>query len=186
MCNSLHTPWTVAYQASLSSTISWSLLKFMSIESVMFSTISASTTLFPFCLWSFPALGYFPMSQLFPSGGQSIGTSASSSVLPKNVQSWFPLGLTNLISWQSKELSLGESLNFHCYHQPVHPHQCFLQTISGWKKPIYLNVTGFLKKYTEKIEEIQVVSGSFCKYYFQKLLFWLSMYVSGYFCQLLM
>ena len=124
--------------------------------------ISSSVTPFPSCLQSFPASGYFPMSQLFPSGGQSIGTSASSSILPKNVQSWFPLRLTGLISLQSKELSLEESLNFHCYHQPIHPHQCFLQTISGWKKPIYLNVTGFLKKYTEKIEEIEVVSGSFC------------------------
>ena len=65
-------------------------------------TISFSATLFSFCLQSFPASESFPMSQLFPSGGQSIGASAS--VLPVNVQGWFPLGLTGLIL-QSKGLS---------------------------------------------------------------------------------
>ena len=50
----------------------------------------------PYCLQSFPASGSFPMSQLFTSGGQSIGVSASASVLPKNIQDWFPLGLTGL------------------------------------------------------------------------------------------
>ena len=58
-----------------------------------------------FCLQSFPALGSFPMSRLFASGGQSIGASASASVLPMNIQDWFPLGLTGLISLQSKGLS---------------------------------------------------------------------------------
>ena len=52
-----------------------------------------------------PASGSFPMSWLFPSGGQSIGTSASASVLPMNIQGWFPLGLTGLISLVSKGLS---------------------------------------------------------------------------------
>ena len=61
-------------------------------------TISSSVTLFSFCLQSFPASGSFPMSQLFPSGGQSTGTSGSASVLPGNIQGWFPLGLTLLIS----------------------------------------------------------------------------------------
>ena len=65
-------------------------------------TISFSATLFSFCLQSFPASESFPMSQLFASGGQSIGDSAS--VLPMNVQGWFPLGLTGLIL-QSKGLS---------------------------------------------------------------------------------
>ena len=55
------------------------------------------------CLQSFPVLGSFPMSQLFTSGGQSIG--ASTLVFPMNIQGWFPLGLTGLISLQSKELS---------------------------------------------------------------------------------
>ena len=53
-------------------------------------------------LQSFPASGSFPLSQFFASGGQSIGTSASASVLPMNIQDWFPLGLTGLISLQTK------------------------------------------------------------------------------------
>ena len=57
------------------------------------------------CPQSFPASGSFPMSQLFASGGQSIGASVSALVLPKNIQGWFPFGLTGLISLQSRELS---------------------------------------------------------------------------------
>ena len=68
-------------------------------------TISSSDALFSLCPKSFPALGSFTMSQLFASGGQSIGASASSSVLPMNIQDWFLLGLTGLISLQSKWLS---------------------------------------------------------------------------------
>jgi len=82
------TPWTAACQAPLLFTISQSLLKFMSIESVMLSNcLSFSATFFSFCLQSFPASGFFLMSQLFPSGGQSIGASAS--VLSVNIQDWF-------------------------------------------------------------------------------------------------
>ena len=66
-------------------------------------TISSSVIPFSSCLQSFPASGSFPMSQLFTSGGQSIGASVSS--LPMDIQGWFPLGLTNLISWLSKGLS---------------------------------------------------------------------------------
>ena len=58
-----------------------------------------------FCLQSFPAWVSFPMSHFFASGGQSVGDSASASVLPMNIQSWFPLRLTGLISLQSKGLS---------------------------------------------------------------------------------
>ena len=68
-------------------------------------TISSSVIPFSFCLQSFPASGSFQMSQFFTSGGQSIGFSASASVLPMNIQDWFPLGLTGLISLQSKGLS---------------------------------------------------------------------------------
>ena len=64
-------------------------------------TISSSVNLFPFYLQSFPASGSFPMSQFFASGGQSIGASTSASVLPVNVQGWFPLGLTSVISFLS-------------------------------------------------------------------------------------
>ena len=68
-------------------------------------TISSSTVPFSSYLQSFPAPGSFPMSWLFTSGGQSFGDSALASVLPVNVQGWFPLGLTGLISLLSKGLS---------------------------------------------------------------------------------
>ena len=87
------TPWTAACQASLSITSSWSLPKSMSIELVMLSNQS-------FLTW-----GSFQMGQLFASGGQSIGVSASASHLPMNIQDWFPLGWTGWISLQSKGLS---------------------------------------------------------------------------------
>ena len=74
------TPWTIACQAPLSSTVSQSLLKHMSIELVMPPTISSSVAPFSFCLQSFPASRSFPMSQLFISVGQSMRTSAT--VLP--------------------------------------------------------------------------------------------------------
>ena len=67
-------------------------------------TISSSVVPFS-CLQSFPASGSFPLSQLFASGSQSTEVSASASVLPVNIQDWFPLGLTGLISLQSKGLS---------------------------------------------------------------------------------
>ena len=68
-------------------------------------TISSSVIPFSSCPQSFPASGSFQMSQLFTSGGQSIGVSASASVLPKNIQGWSPLGWTGWISLQSKGLS---------------------------------------------------------------------------------
>ena len=68
-------------------------------------TISSSVTPFSSCLQFFPASRPFPMNQLFTSGSQSIGASASASVLPMNIQGWFPLGWTGLISLKSKGLS---------------------------------------------------------------------------------
>ena len=67
--------------------------------------ISSSVVPFSSYLHSFPASGSFPVSQFFPSGGQSIRASASASVLPMTIQGWFPLGLTGLISLLSKGLS---------------------------------------------------------------------------------
>ena len=67
-------------------------------------TVSSSVVPFS-CPQSFPASGSFPMSQLFVSGGQSIGVSASASLLPMNIQDWFPSGWTGWISLQSKGLS---------------------------------------------------------------------------------
>ena len=97
------TPWTAACKASLSFTISQSLLKFMSIESVKLSNhliLCCPLLLLPSI---FPNIPTFLMSQLFPSGGQRFGASAS--VLPMNIQDWFPFGLTSLISLLSKGLS---------------------------------------------------------------------------------
>ena len=85
MSNSLR-PHEPQHQASLSITNSRSLPKLMSIESVMPSTISSSVVPFSSCPQSFPASRSFQMSQLFASGGQSIGVSASTSVLPMNTQ----------------------------------------------------------------------------------------------------
>ena len=68
---------------------------------------------FSFCHPSFPASGPFPMNWLFASCGQSIGASASASVLPMNIQGWFPLGLTGWISLQSKGLTLKSLLQHH-------------------------------------------------------------------------
>ena len=103
-------PWMAASQASLSFSISWSLLKLMSIESVMSSHHLILCCPFSSCPQSFPASGSFPMSWLFESGGQSIGASAS--VLPMNIQGWFPLGWTGLISVLFKRLkSLLQHLN---------------------------------------------------------------------------
>ena len=97
------TPWITARQASLI-TNSRSSLKPMSIESVMPSSHLILRHPLLFLPSIFPASGSFKMSQLFASGGQSIGVSASASVLAINVQDWFPLGWTAWISLQSKSL----------------------------------------------------------------------------------
>ena len=99
------TPWTAAHQASLSITNSQSLLKLMSVESVMPPNhlILCCPLVFPPLI--FPSIRSFPVSQLFASGGQSIGVSASASVLPMNIQDWFPLGWTGWISLQSRGFS---------------------------------------------------------------------------------
>ena len=88
--------------------------------------ISFSVIPFSSCLQSFPASGSFPMSQLFTSGGQSIGVSASASVLPVNIQDWFPLGLTGWMSLLSKGLSRVFS------NTTVQKHQFFGSQPSLW------------------------------------------------------
>ena len=98
------TPWTAAYQAPLSITISHSLLKSTSIDSVMLANHLICPPISS-CPQSFPASGSFPISWFFASGGQIAGASASALVLPKNIQGWFPLGLTGLISLQARGLS---------------------------------------------------------------------------------
>ena len=126
------TPWNAAHQDSLSFTISQSLLKLMSIESV---TPSNHLTLHHPLLFLpsfFPRIRvFFPIIWLFASGGQSIGASASASVLPMNIQSWFPLGLTGLTSCprdSQKSLHQHHSLTISifgawpslCYNSHIH------------------------------------------------------------------
>ena len=96
------TTWIATHQASLSIANSWSLCKLSPLSRWCHPTISSSVISFSSCLQSFPASWSFQMSQLFTLGGQSIGVSASASVLPMNIQDWFPLGLMGLISLQSK------------------------------------------------------------------------------------
>ena len=100
------TPWTAARQVSLSNINSQSLLKLMFIEMVMPSNhliLCRPLLLLPSV---FPSIRVFTKrSQFFSSGGHSIGVSTSASVLPINIQDWFPLGLTSWISLQSKGLS---------------------------------------------------------------------------------
>ena len=113
------TPWIAARQASLSSTISQNLLKFMSIESVMPCNHLILCHRFSFSLQSFPSSGAFPMSWLSASdGGQSIGALAS--VLPMNIQNWFPLELTGWFSLQSQGPSKSSpALNFESINSSV-------------------------------------------------------------------
>ena len=99
-------------------------------------TILSSANPFFFYLQSFPASGSFPISWMFASGGQSIGVSASALVFPMNIQGWFPLGFTSLISLWSKELCVVEvyflkkmtnQLNNH--HEYIHAHKCMYAKI---------------------------------------------------------
>ena len=123
----LMTTWTAICQASLSFTISQSLLKFMSIKSVMISNciILRHPLLLPSI---FPSIWVFSNESAFASGGQNIGASASVSVLPMNIQGWFPLGLTGFISLLSKWLSRVFSST------TVWKHQFFSAQPSLWSK----------------------------------------------------
>ena len=98
------TSWTAACQASLSVTSSQSPPNSCPLSRWYYPTISSSVIHFS-CLQSFPASGYFLMNQLFISGGQGFRVSASTSILPMNIQDWSPLGWTGWISLQSKGLS---------------------------------------------------------------------------------
>ena len=122
------TPWTIARQVSLSFTMSGSLLKLNCMGSMMPSNhliISSFLFLLPSI---FPSIWSFLMSQLFPSGGQSTGVSASASVLPTNVQDCFPLAWTGWISLQSKGLSRVFS------NTTVQKHQFFGTQPTSWSK----------------------------------------------------
>ena len=132
------TPWTTAHQASLSFTISRSLLTLMSIESVIPSNHLVLFVPFSSCCQSFPVSGSFLMGQLFASGGQSF--RASVSVLPVNIQDWFPLELTGMISLLSKGLLRGFSSTTVWKHQffSAHPSLWSISHIHTWllEKPL--------------------------------------------------
>ena len=83
----------------------WVCLNLCPLSWWCYPTISSSVVPFSSCIFSFPASGSFPMSQLFAAGGQSIGVSTSTSVLPMNIQGWLLLGLISLISLLSKGVS---------------------------------------------------------------------------------
>ena len=97
-------PWTAACQASCPSPSPGACSNSCAWTWWCHPTISFSVVPFSSCLQSFPASGFFPMSRFFTSGGQSIGASAS--VIPMNIEDWFPVGLTGLICLQSKGLSI--------------------------------------------------------------------------------
>ena len=99
------TPWTAAHQAFLPWLSPRVYLNLCLLSQWCHPTISFSATPFSSCPQFFPASGSFPLSQFFTSGGQSTGASASVSVLPMNIQHWFPLALPGLISLQFKWLS---------------------------------------------------------------------------------
>ena len=136
------TSWTTACQAVLSFTISWRLLKFYNYLILCHP--------FSSCLQSFPASRSFPMSQLFASGDQSIGDSASASVLPMSILGWFPLGLTGLISWLSKGLSRVFSSTTFQKHQFFHTQPFFIVHFSHpymtTEKTTALTIQAFVSK----------------------------------------
>ena len=117
----LYHPWTAAHQVSLSFTISQSWLKHMSIESMMPSNHFILCHPLLFLLSIFPSTGAFP-SQLFTSSDQSIRASGSASVLPVNIQDWFPLGLISLLSVQGTLKSL---LQHHSSKASILQHSAF-------------------------------------------------------------
>ena len=104
LCLTLCDPWTAVLQVSLSFTVSRTCSNSCPLSQWCHSIISSSVIPFSY-LQSFPASGSFLMSWLVTSSSQSIGASASVSVLPMNIQEWFPLGWADLISLQSKGLS---------------------------------------------------------------------------------
>ena len=133
----LYNPMTAAHQAPLFFTISRSLLDSCPLSQWCYPIISSSVTPFSSCPQSFPESESFPVSRLFTSGGQSTGASALASVLPINIEDWFPLGWTGWISLQSKGLSRVFS------NTTVQKHQFFSAQLSLWSNshiPMWLLV----------------------------------------------
>ena len=143
------TRWTAAHQASLPPLPPRIFSNSCPSSQWCHPTISSSVVHFSSCLQSFPASVSLPMSQLLASGGQRIGASASVSVLPMNIQGWFPLGSTGLISLQSKGLSRVFSSTTGQKHQFFGAHlslwsNSYLDMTTG--KPIALTTWTFVGK----------------------------------------
>ena len=133
------TPQTAACQASLSIANSWSVLKRMSIKSVMPSNHLILCHPLLFLPLIFPNIRVFPVSQFFALGGRSTGASASD--LPMNMQDWSPLGLTGLIFLQSKELSRV------FFNTIVQKHQFFSTQLSLWSNSPHLRSKSSIHDY---------------------------------------
>ena len=129
----------------------WVCSNLCALSQWCYVTILSSVTHFSFCLQSFPTSGSFLMSQFFASGGQSIRASASASILPVNIECWFPLGLSGLISLLSKRLSrvISSTIRKHQFFgvQPSLWSNCHIHT---WllKKIIALTRQTFVSKVT--------------------------------------
>ena len=146
-------PWTAAHQASLSITAPGYFSDSCPLSQWCHPVISSSIVPFSSCLHSFPASGSFLMSQLFVLGGQNIGASAS--VLPRNIQNWFPLELTGWISLKSKGWSRVFSNTTVQKHQFFSAQPSLLSTLTSmhdyWKNHSFdymglcqqSNVSGF-------------------------------------------
>ena len=133
------TPWTVACQASLTSTTSWSLLKFMSIELVIL--FNHLILCHPLLLLSsiFPRIRVFSNESALRIRGQNFVASASASLLPMNILSWFLLQLTGLISLPSKGLSRVFSST------TIQKHQFFSTKLYG---PVLISIHDYLKNHS--------------------------------------
>ena len=105
------TPWTAACQVSLSASTPGACLHSCPSSQGCHPTISSSVVLFSSHLQSFPALGSFPMNQFFASCGRNIGVSASTPILPMNIQDWFPLG--NQLYLLAVQVTLNSFLQHH-------------------------------------------------------------------------
>ena len=150
------TPWTATHQDSLSIIIQTPGLYSNSCPSFLWCHPTISSSIIPYssCLQSFPASGSFLINQFFPSGGQTIGTSASASVFPMNIQDWSPLGLTGWISlhskgsqessptWQLKTSTLWHSAFFMV--QFSHPYMTTGKTIALTTRTFFCKVMSLL------------------------------------------
>ena len=139
-------PWTAAHQASLSITAPGAFSDSCPLSQWCHPVISSSIVPFSSCLHSFPASGSFLMSQLFVLGGQNIGASAS--VLPRNIQNWFPLELTGWISLKSKGWSRVFSNTTVQKHQffSAQPSLLSNSDIHTWLHTVALTIWAFVGK----------------------------------------